>query len=294
MMIRKMKKIALCTLALGMFIFVSPLHAVMLGVTNGSGDGDGPDTGELVSIDLLTGAATLIGPLPLTMTEAVFDAANQKLYAQGSNGSFVLFEIDPATGSQISEVPTTGAYNGMVFVGSTLYAAMITEGGGPSSLVTVDPVTGIATEIGPTGFPGITGLAVDSNSNTMYGTVGGGSPSSGSLVTVDMSTGLATMVGPTGFNKVGSIEFGEDGNLYGGLTGSDGSAPTSLILINTATGSGSVIGSTTYSITGLAETVPGSPIDVPSVPVPTLSAWALIVFSMLIGLLGFSRLHRRV
>ena len=111
-----------------------------------------------------------------------------------------------------------------------------------------------------------------------------------------MTTGAAKiMIGPTGFNKVGSIEYGEDGNLYGATTGNDGSAPGSLILIDTSSGVATVVGATNYSITGLAETVPSmGEVGGPSVPVPTLSAWALIVFAMLIGLLGFSRLHRRV
>ena len=286
----KQLKIVLHSLILGMLVFANSLYAEMLGVTNG----DGESGGELVSIDLTTGAATLIGPLPITMTEAVYDSANQLLYAQGSNGSFVMYLIDPTDGTEISQVSTSGAYNGMEFVGGTLYASMITGGGGLSDLVTVDPVTGVATIIGPTGYPGITGLAYDSASSTMYGVVGGGSTSSGSLVTIDMTTGVATMVGPTGFIKVGSIEFGQDGNLYGALTSSDSSAPTSLIMVNTSTGTGTEVGITTYSVTGLAETVLVEDSGGPSIPVPTLSVWALIMFIVLIGMLGFVRLHRRV
>lgn len=271
-------------LALGVFNFASPLFADMLAVTNGR---EGP--GELARIELATGAGTLIGSLPDTMTEAVFDAANNRLYAQSSNGGFVLYEIDPSSGAQISSVSTTGAYVGMEFVGSTLYATMITCGGCPSELVTVDPVTGDATVIGSTGYGGISGLAY--YSGTMYGMVAGGDPDSGSLVTLDLASGAATMVGPTGYNKVGSIEFGSDGLLYGGLTSSDSTAPNALILIDTATGAGTLVGDTGFSITGLAETfapTPPPPLG-PAEPVPTSSVWALLTLVLLIGMAAFSR-----
>lgn len=273
--------------------FAMPSHAVMLGVTN--------DAGGLVSIDLATGAAALIGPLPGTMTETVYDATNDRLYAQGSNGSFLFYEIDPADGSQISVIGTTGAYNGMEFVGGVLYATMITSGGGPSDLVTVDTATGDATVIGSTGFGPITGLAYDTANDTMYGSLGGGNADSGSLVTIDLGTGVATMVGPTGFNKVGSIEYGDDGALYGGLTLSDGAQPGALISIDPATGVGSVVGSTGYSLSGLAETVlfvpappapPAAPVAPPE-PVPTLTQWTLIMLAVLMALLGYTALRRR-
>lgn len=283
-MVKKLRKI-LYSSVLGVFVFVSPSYAVMYGVTN-----TGEENGDLVTIDLATGAGTLVGALPETMTEAVYDAVNDRLYAQGSNGSFTLYEIDPADGSEISVVFTTGAYNGMEFIDGTLYASIITEGGGDSDLATVDPVTGTATIIGPTGYSGVTGLAFDSNSGTLYGSLGGGNAASGSLVTLNMTTGAATIIGPTGFDKVGSIEFGNDGNLYGSLTGNDQTAPGALIMINTVTGTGTVVGDTTYSISGLAETIPGA-VPVPA-PVPTFSQWALIGLSMLIGLMVFANRRR--
>jgi len=270
-------------LALGLFVFANPLLATMLGVTNGGASG----SGELVSIDLTTGAGTLIGTLPETMTEGAYDTVNNRLYAQGSNGSFILYEIDPSNGAEISSVATTGAYNGMEFVGNTLYATMILGSGAPSELVTVDPATGVATVIGLTGYGPISGLAY---SGTMYGMVAGNDADAGSLVTIDMATGVATMVGPTGFDKVGSIEFGNDGNLYGGLTSNDSSQPNGLILIDTSTGAGTVVGSTGYSISGLAESILPSQV-VPGESIPTLSQWASITLVLLLGLIGFSR-HR--
>ncbi len=284
-MVRQLKNL-LYSLVLGMFVFVSPLYAVMYGVTNGGNDSGG----ELVSIDLVTGSGTLIGALPETMTEAVYDGINQRLYAQGSNGSFQLYEIDPTDGTQISVVSTTGAYNGMEFVGGTLYASIIAGGGSPSDLATVDPATGVASIIGPTGFSAVTGLAYDSGSGTLYGVLGGGNAASGSFVTINMVTGAATIIGPTGYDKVGSIEFGSDGNLYGGLTSTDGTAPGSLILVNTSTGAASVVGNTTYSISGLAETTPGAARS--QFSVPTLSEWALIMLSMLLGLMVFANRRR--
>jgi hypothetical protein len=256
--------------------------AAMLGVTH---------DGELVSIDIRTGAATLIGPLPEPMTEAVYDSANDRLYAQGSNGSFTLYEIEPATGSQISVVSTTGAYTGLEFVGGVLYATMITGGGGDSDLVTVDPATGTASIIGPTGYQGITGLAYDTSTSTMYGSVGGGSADSGALVTINLASGAASIIGPTGPNKVGSIEFGSDGNLYGGVTSTSGLWPGALITIDYSGGAAAnpVNIDTGFSITGLANVpIAGQA----SEDIPTLAEWALIALVILMGFTGIVAVRR--
>ena len=274
------------SLYIALFSFVvlnqaSPAVA-MLGVTH---------DGELVSIDVSTGVATLIGPLPEPMTEAVYDSANDRLYAQGSNGSFTLYEIDPATGNQISVVSTTGAYTGMEFVGGVLYATMITGGGGNSDLVTVDPATGTASVIGPTGYQGITGLAYDTSTSTMYGTVGGGSADSGALVTINLATGAASIIGPTGPNKVGSIEFGSDGNLYGGVTSTSGLWPGALINIDYsgAEAASPVNTDTGFSITGLANVpVAGRA----SENIPTLAEWALVSLVILMGFTGIVAVRR--
>jgi len=289
-MVKQLKNM-MYLLVLGMFFFVSPVYAVMYGVTNGgvSNETEGNGGAELVSIDLATGSGTVIGILPESMTEAVYDVINDRLYAQGSNGSFQLYEIDPTDGSQISVVITTGVYNGMEFVDGTLYASVIDCGGCPSDFGTVDPATGVETIIGPTGFNAVTGLAYDSASGTMYGSLGGGDAASGSIVTINMATGAATVVGPTGYDKVGSIEFGSDGNLYGGLTANDSTAPGSLILVNPSTGAATVVVTTPYSMTGLAESAPGSGAQV---SVPTLSQWALILLSMLLGLMVFANRKR--
>ncbi len=253
---------------------VSPA-AAMLGVTHDA---------ELISIDITTGTATLIGSLPEGMTEAVYDFSTDRFYAQGENGSFTLYEIDPATGNQISVVSTTGAYTGMEFVGGVLYATMITGGGGDSDLVTVDPGTGTAAVIGPTGYQGITGLAYDISTSTMYGTIGGGNIESGALVTIDLTTGAATMIGPTGPNKVGSIEFGSDGNLYGGVTSTSDSLPQAFIRIDySGGGAASPVNSDTgFSITGLAR----SPAATTPENIPTVAHWALIALTILLGFTG--------
>lgn len=261
--------------------------AAMLGVTHDA---------ELISIDITTGAVTLIGSLPEGMTEAVYDFSTDRFYAQGANGSFTLYEIDPATGDQISVVSTTGAYTGMEFVGGVLYATMITGGGGDSDLVTVDPATGTATVIGPTGYRGITGLAYDTSTSTMYGTIGGGHIDSGALATVNMTTGAATIIGPTGPNKVGSIEFGSDGNLYGGVTSTSGSLPQAFINIDYSGGAAAspVNPDTGFSITGLAN----SPAVVPPPPapenIPAVTQWALITLTILLGFTGIVAVRRAV
>ena len=142
---------------------------------------------------------------------------------------------------------TSGAVNGLEFVGSTLYGTFIPFGvANRQNLVTVDQTTGALTFIGPTGFTNIGGLAFDARSRTMYGVA------RSDLITIDLATGEGTLVGPTGFGAVSALEFGPNGILYGGIGGASADAG-SLISIDPATGVGTLIGPTGFpSLDGLA------------------------------------------
>jgi PKD repeat protein len=214
--------------------------------------------GQLFTIDLSTGAGSLVGNLPIQTTEIEFDILTSRAFAQAPDGSFFGQEFDINSGAGIGGTISNGAsFNGMEWVGSTLYATAIGGPGGPSTLRTLNPFAGTSTIIGPTGFGPIAGLAFDPSSGIMYGITGG---PTGNLLRLNLTTGAATLIGPTGF-RAGSLEVGPDGLLYGGGTGPDESK---IFRINPATGASTLIGTTgigapgTADVTGLALVVTGS------------------------------------
>jgi hypothetical protein len=155
------------------------------------------------------------------------------------------FDIDTGAGVG-APVATGAAFNGLEYVGSTLYGAAIQFGRGPSTLRILDPVNGSSVAIGPTGVGPISGLAYDPTSGVMYGIAGASGPAI--LYTIDLSSGAATPVGSTGM-QAGSLEFGPDGALYSGGTGSDSG---NLFRIDPGTAAATVVGATGFSsVTGL-------------------------------------------
>jgi len=229
----------------------------------------GTRNGELLSLDLSTGAGTQIGDLPgFGSTEIEFNNNTRRGYTQFPDGVFAGQEFDMTDGEGIGNPnSTSGSFTGLEWVGSSLYATMVSQSHGPSQLRTLDPATGISTIIGSTGINNpISGLAYDETSGTMYGLTGGASGGSSNLVTVNLSTGAATVVGAVGFNG-GSLEFAANGNLYAGSTGGAGK----LYLINKATGASTLVGSTNFfNITGLALVTAAAPTPTPT-PTPPIT-----------------------
>ena len=212
--------------------------------------------GELFSIDTNTGAGTLIGILPFGYfggsTEIVLNNTTRRAWTQFSpSAAQGGQEFDINTGAGIgSPIATAGAFNGLEWIGSTLYGTVITSGGGASQLRTLDPFAGTSSLVGPTGRGPIAGLAYDQTSGTMYGITGGngsGGGAIGNLVTINLTTGAATTVGSVGFNA-GSLEFGPDGNLYAGSTDGAGN----LYRIDKTNGAATLVGRTGFNnVTGL-------------------------------------------
>jgi hypothetical protein len=199
--------------------------------------------GQLFTVNVITGAGTLVGGMPES-TEIEFDAISGRAWTQYPDGAFTIQQFNINTGATIgAPVPDGGSYTGLEFVGSTLYGAVITASGGPSSLRILNPATGTSSLVGATGVGPISGLAYN---GTMYGIAGGSGPAN--LYTLSLVTGLATVVGSTGI-QAGSLEFGPDGNLYAGTTGANGGR---IYRINPATGASTLVGSTGFqAVTGL-------------------------------------------
>ena len=184
--------------------------------------------GNLSLINTATGAGTAIGQemnFPLS-TEIEFGLG--QLYSEEAGTNPNLHTLNASTGlSTGSVMHAPVAFQGMEFVGNTLYVTSSTGGGGmpPSTLEIVNPNTGAQTPIGLTGFGPISGLAYDVPNQTMYGVTAGGGTAN--LLTINLGTGAATAgpllldsAGQNPLTHVGSLEFGSDGVLYGGvLTG---------------------------------------------------------------------------
>ncbi|TMQ69057.1 MAG: hypothetical protein E6K81_15780, partial [Candidatus Eisenbacteria bacterium] len=207
-------------------------------------------SGSIFTVDLVTGAGTPTGVHPPlgACTEIESDPAGIA-FAQSSDGGFYGARFDLASGALIGcFVSDSGSFQGLEYVGATLYGTYVTGPDGPSTLATLDPVTGAATPIGPTGTGPVSGLAYDAASGTMYGINGGGRFGPGYLLTLDLTTGAATVVGPTGMTA-GSLEFGPDGNLYAGGDAINGGR---IYRIDRHTGFATQLGPSGFSsVTGL-------------------------------------------
>jgi len=118
----------------------------------------------LLRIDLPSSTATVVGTIGLSDISAMaFDAVGT-LYAIDT-GNDALLVLDPSDASTLSSVALSeplGALAGMDFdpATGTLYVA---DGGtgGSDALFTLDPATGVLSEVGPLGLSnGLSGLAV--------------------------------------------------------------------------------------------------------------------------------------
>jgi hypothetical protein len=116
----------------------------------------------------------------------------------------------------------------------TLYGARGSSAA--SDLYTIDPATGASTSVGPIGM-GVTGLAYDSSTGTLYGVTTPKSPLSPlSLVSIDTATGAPTVIGPLENSSataetIAEIEFDGSGALWGWSESDD-----NFVRIDTATG----------------------------------------------------------
>ncbi len=236
------------------------------------------NVGHLFTLNLTTGQPTLVCQLPASSTEIEYDASSGRLWAQESDGSFRIGGFDPASCARVSGPTTDGnAFNGLEYVGSTLYGTGITYACGPSTLFILDPVTGATTAIGATGMSPISGLAWSAATSTMYGITGCGTSGNTKLVTINLSTGVATQIGPVQTFQAGSLEFGPDGNLYAGsdrddggrlyrftapftgmatLVGPTGYAPISGLTLVTSGGGGVPAGASIDPVSGLFNWTP--------------------------------------
>ena len=174
---------------------------------------------------------------------------------QGANGPSLLYQIDPATGSQTLVGPTGfERVVAMDFLGNptnadlaeTLFAVgERMDAPDTTVLLNLDPCTGLGTEIGATG--GANFVAQDISSQASDGTLFGASMDD--LVTFDTTTGAETFIGTiTGARQSGyglASDLADD-TLYLAVTDFDTCLTRNLYTLDTATGAGMIATALTF------------------------------------------------
>ena len=196
-------------LVLGLCLSGSPALASPVMYVHDSG-------GELGTVDVSTGAVTLIGNMGVIMTDIAFDTSGQLYGVSFSN----LYSINAGTAAA-SLIGAHGIAGGNALVfGSdgTLYGA----GNASTSLFTINPGTGASAAVGNMGF--FSGGDLAFNGGSFYL-----ASSSNQLVRVNPTTGAGSLVGSFGVANMFGLATGDDGVLYG-------VASTTIYTISTSTG----------------------------------------------------------
>ena len=185
----------------------------------------GSSTGAFGTIDLNNGVFTSIGQFESTnnIPQSVDGLAvlNGSMFAsEATNGTAhgTLFTVNPTNGVLTAVGPDTGLY--YLSFGSTtngLYAVGFDPNSAsrPWNLYALNPSTGAATLIGPTGLGSGTGFirgALSTNSGALFFA----DDNNGEMYTLNTSTGSPTLLGAFGGNTTIGALLLEDGTLYGG------------------------------------------------------------------------------
>jgi len=230
----------------------------------------------LYEINVTTGQATLVGTSGVNAGTAGLAPSQSEDLLFGSE-PFGLLEVQ-ADGS--GSVFVGGAtMEGMAYCSQndTLYGSL------NGSFFTVNYTTGaLVSSLAAPGFD-MEGMACDVANGIVYG-IG----DSTSLAAFDIGAGTWSTVGDLGLNlDSGGLAFDPSGVLYAIGVGTG----NSLITIDPGTAAVTTIGPLgTTAAGGLAWVGPGGPVQLgPSIPVPTMSWWALVLMAGLIGLFGVAR-----
>ncbi len=186
--------------------------------------------GDLATINVATGAVTVIGEMDEILTDIAFSPEGE-LYGVTHSDLYVVDSSD-ASLQLIGPHGEDDQLTALVFsADSVLYAA-----GGEGILYTLDASTGEATVVGEIGYAAAGDLAFDSTGNLYVSTT------RDSLAVIDLATGTGTEIGPFGFSDVFGLAFGDDGVMYG-------LADRDVFTVNLSTGNGILVAN--YSGQGL-------------------------------------------
>jgi hypothetical protein len=277
---------ALGFLAVGFFgLFVGGLRADSFAYMLA---GTGQSTNPFGTVDLNTGAFTLIGSLggPASGTYAGLGVANGNLYTEQNGG---LYSVNTSNATLTLIGGPIG--NNIPVFGSTLSGLYGLAPEGPNAvttLVSIDPQTGAATVIGAVGVIGNGQVAyakLSTNSSILY------LENNFSLYTVNTTTGAATLVGTDPNSIFDQALLFENGTLYGGDNAFNINAAT-VDTISTTTGQitiGPAIVGAASSFGALAP----DPLSAPSSPATTPEPATIVLLGAGLGAIGLVRRYRR-
>jgi hypothetical protein len=174
------------------------------GVDTDSGEADSGD--HLIAINPTTGAGEVRGPVSFSSVASLaFDPVRNKLIGIDRQ-SQVFMTIDPVSGLSTPIGSVGFDVIGMDFdpiSGKLFGAALIQNGSVVDELISIDPLTGAGTAIGPFGFQSVVGLTFDPNAGTLFGITA----ISHQLISINTSTGTGTAIGPIGFSNIQGLAF---------------------------------------------------------------------------------------
>jgi PEP-CTERM motif len=185
--------------------------------------------GTLGTVDVATGTASVVGQMPVTMTDIAFDPSGHLWGITFDQ----LYRINTTTAAATLVGNLGISANSLVFgADGTLYTAN-------NQLYTVNTSTGVASLVGG-GCGGIFGCGYASSGDLAF--IGGNlylsslgfSFDPDNLFRLNTTTGVGTLVGPIGFRTVFGLATDNNIDLYG-ITG------TNVLGINTATGAGTIL-----------------------------------------------------
>ena len=214
-----------------------PISVADTGVCYATLGAMGPNAGSLITIDLATGAGTIVGPSGLTAVPSLAIKSTGEMFATDFPSPGSLYRIDAATGAT-TLIGSTGLFSphALAFDGNDVLYAIDSN----NDLYIVDELTGATTLVGPVGVS-IKGIEVDPTTGILWGGQGGPPGNNDGIYTINTTTGAATLVGNTGLgSNTPALHFDQAGNLYGPMGG--GGNPNNLVSIDKATGVGTIIG----------------------------------------------------
>lgn len=165
-------------------------------------------TGELLTIDQMTGVVTVVGPhgfvsisgLSINSAGVIFAAVNP---TDSTAGGPWLATLDAATGAGTLIGPIGACVEGMSFSPDGILFAVAEFGGcaDADTLIRIDSNTGVGTVVGPIGFRDINALTFTPNGMLFAAQ----SRNGGTLLSLNPNTGAGAVVGSVGFSWVSAL-----------------------------------------------------------------------------------------